>query len=521
MKKLTFIIIALLVLSLCGCVNQVPDEHVHAYGEWQTVTEASCTSDGSAERSCACGDKESKIIGKTGHTEKIIPGVEPTCTTEGLTEGKKCSVCGEIIVDQEAITVLPHTEEVIPAVEPTCTTEGLTEGKKCSVCEEILVDQEKLPIINHIYKYTEKTDEKGNIITMVVCQRENCAHTSTNTAGLYDDEGILLASWNGFINNYGLNGLYSFNKIIKENENLASVTTIIIDDSITAINLYLFEESSNITTIIIPSSVTSIGNPTTIEPIYFKNIIVDEDNENYKSIDGNLYNKDGTELILYAAGKEEKEFIIPDGVTRIYYYSIVFCDKIETVVIPSSVTQIDNGFLYSCASLKDIYFNGSAEEWEAIKNKSNWLPYNALVHYDGNKMFMAYGFAGEFGSSGASGLCQIVTIRDNQLYINAHGYNVLYDTITHVDSCEFDYGERIFDYIDAFKQPEKLDVLGKIKACDEFYILEGIDNYGKLQKRICCYIDGIFYLLTVSYINEETGIPIINRINYAIFEWGG
>jgi len=88
-----------------------------------------------------------KIIAK-GHTEEVIPAVAATCTATGLTEGKKCSVCGEILVAQAVVEKLPHTEESIPAVAATCTATGLTEGKKCSVCGEILVAQEtaaKLP----------------------------------------------------------------------------------------------------------------------------------------------------------------------------------------------------------------------------------------------------------------------------------------------------------------------------------------------------------------------------------------
>ena len=65
MKKIAFIIaIALSLLALFGCETQTKDEHVHAYGEWETVTEASCVLDGLAERACACGEKENKIIGK-------------------------------------------------------------------------------------------------------------------------------------------------------------------------------------------------------------------------------------------------------------------------------------------------------------------------------------------------------------------------------------------------------------------------------------------------------------------------
>ena len=46
-----------------------------------------------------------------GHTEELIPGKAPTCTETGLTEGKKCSVCGEIITAQQTIPASGHDFE--------------------------------------------------------------------------------------------------------------------------------------------------------------------------------------------------------------------------------------------------------------------------------------------------------------------------------------------------------------------------------------------------------------------------
>ena len=43
------------------------------------------------------------------HTESIVPGKKATCTETGLTEGKKCSICGEILIAQEVIEKVDHT----------------------------------------------------------------------------------------------------------------------------------------------------------------------------------------------------------------------------------------------------------------------------------------------------------------------------------------------------------------------------------------------------------------------------
>ena len=78
-----------------------------------------------------------------------IPAVPATCTETGLTEGTKCSDCGEILVAQEVVAALGHTEEIIPGTPATFDAAGTTDGVKCSVCGMILVGQEVAPMLDY------------------------------------------------------------------------------------------------------------------------------------------------------------------------------------------------------------------------------------------------------------------------------------------------------------------------------------------------------------------------------------
>lgn len=121
------------------------------------------------------------------HTAVVIPAVAATCTKTGLSEGKKCSVCGEIIVAQKTVAKKSHsykssvtkqatceengvrtykcascgdsyTESIARtghaivtdyAVDATCITTGLTEGKHCINCGMVKVAQEIVPKKSH------------------------------------------------------------------------------------------------------------------------------------------------------------------------------------------------------------------------------------------------------------------------------------------------------------------------------------------------------------------------------------
>ncbi len=141
----------------------------HSYGDWEIIFAPTCTRYGEQVRVCStCANKEyhypesldhnpgveatcttaqtctmcgTTIKDKLGHTEVIEAAVAPTCSEPGMTEGKHCSVCSEVLVAQKEVAALGHTVVVDASVVPTCSEPGLTEGKHCSVCSEVLVAQ--------------------------------------------------------------------------------------------------------------------------------------------------------------------------------------------------------------------------------------------------------------------------------------------------------------------------------------------------------------------------------------------
>lgn len=128
------------------CTNHIPAQAVE-----EKRIEATCTTKGSYElvvKCSNCGEEISRVakeIAVLPHSEEVVAGKEATCTSSGLTEGKKCSVCGTVILAQKEIPALKHTEEIVKGKEATCTETGLTDGKKCSVCGTVLVEQTEIP----------------------------------------------------------------------------------------------------------------------------------------------------------------------------------------------------------------------------------------------------------------------------------------------------------------------------------------------------------------------------------------
>ena len=117
----------------------------------------------------------------------------PTCTEDGYTT-YTCSICGDTYIE-DMVPATGHTEVTDEAVAPKCTATGLTEGKHCSACGEVLVAQVEVPANGHNYNkvITEHSDIGVRYITYTCTQCEDCyalVISDANHDGMIDTRDI-------------------------------------------------------------------------------------------------------------------------------------------------------------------------------------------------------------------------------------------------------------------------------------------------------------------------------------------
>lgn len=136
-----------------------------------------------------------------------------------------------------------------------------------------------------------------------------------------------------------------------------------IPNGLTDIGARAFESCISLKNIIIPSSVTNIGNFAFNGCYSLKSIEVAEDNSNYSSEDGVLFNKNKSNLICCPGGKAG-EYTIPDFVTSMSSGAFSNCRSITKVVIPNTITSIPYGAFIQCYALTDVVIPNSVTSIE-------------------------------------------------------------------------------------------------------------------------------------------------------------
>ncbi|MBR2953496.1 MAG: hypothetical protein IKC45_03830, partial [Clostridia bacterium] len=133
----------------CGDTYTADEVPATGHDYEATVTrEPTCTRTGTMKYTCSCGDTYREDIPALNHTNpdgtsalETIPAVAPTCTVQGYTEGKLCTICNAQAVVPQGVPATGHTKDPNNAVvtAPTYTSQGYT-TYTCPVCGDTFVD---------------------------------------------------------------------------------------------------------------------------------------------------------------------------------------------------------------------------------------------------------------------------------------------------------------------------------------------------------------------------------------------
>lgn len=164
--------------------------------------------------------------------------------------------------------------------------------------------------------------------------------------------------------------------------NCDNISEVVLSDTITEIGDFAFYNCAQLKNINIPEGVKIIGEeafsqcynlqsidlPSSLENIMltqydkylsiFRNCLsleevnVSENNSNYSSEDGILYNKDKTVIMYYPEGKKDKTYVVPSTVTSIYLGC--FSNYLETLEISSNVSEIQSSINSVNISINNI-----------------------------------------------------------------------------------------------------------------------------------------------------------------------
>ena len=168
--------------SVCDAVLTLPTPTPalgHEWSDWTTTLEPTENDEGSEHRTCSrCSAEEIRAIPALGHehTPSAFAAVASTCTVAGHSAYWECTSCHRYFSDAECTneidlssTELPlaqHTHVTIPGVAATCTSTGLTDGIKCSVCELVIEERQVIPMVDHKLDHHAASDptctENGN-----------------------------------------------------------------------------------------------------------------------------------------------------------------------------------------------------------------------------------------------------------------------------------------------------------------------------------------------------------------------
>lgn len=171
--KKVILTICIICIPLCTVMSVLAiTECEHRWQELAVDKEASCSQEGRIINKCEdCRGIDIIIVEKLPHVEVIDCAVKATCSGEGYTEGRHCSVCDEVIVPRKLIEKPAHRMERI-VVNADCATEGYSK-MECSECGYSFRTNTVAPTENHRFVKNGTLGFRCIECDMTVCEYGN------------------------------------------------------------------------------------------------------------------------------------------------------------------------------------------------------------------------------------------------------------------------------------------------------------------------------------------------------------
>ena len=138
------------------------------------------------------------------------------------------------------------------------------------------------------------------------------------------------------------------------------ITSIIVPETVTNIDYYAFEGCTGLTSFDIPAGITKF------DPMVFSccngitSYTVNENNPSYCSVDGVVFSKDKSVIVMCPLARSGA-YTIPDTVETIGYDSFAYCRGLTSITMGDSVKKISQNAFSNCKGLTSINIGNSVE----------------------------------------------------------------------------------------------------------------------------------------------------------------
>jgi len=349
--------------------NPGGESHVHSYGEWTVLKASTCTEQGEQERVCECGEKETQTISALGHTEAVDAKVDPTCVSSGLTEGKHCSVCNEVLEAQKTVDALGHTAgDWVVTKKETATEDGMKQ-KSCTVCSEVL-ESVVVPAIGSIgLEYSVNKDGVSCIVTGM----GTCTDLALYIPSVINGYTVTAIGGNAFtFENITKLVVPGSVKVIGESAfwYCSDLRSITLSEGVVCIEADAFSSCENLEKIVLAESVTDIAysafsdcNKLVMQEYSNAYYLGTADNPYYALImpkDNNITSvtvHSECRIIVNLAlsrCRQLTELNLGEKLTHIGYGAFEYCDNLKSLTIPNSVVSVAESAFYNCSGLTNL-----------------------------------------------------------------------------------------------------------------------------------------------------------------------